>query len=132
MTPRSKSTATLQPVNPDRGNPNYTRMVCQQDWREGLAPAQEPRHPEQKRNELFLCNVTRSEFAWLSSKSVNKGDFKAFRIGTAVAGATGATMQQPLYPMFGALKKGARIRRKEAKLSKRKRKTNEQTNEKTD
>lgn len=121
MTPRSKSTATLQPCNPDRGNPNFTRMVSRQEWRENLCPAQTPRRPEQKRNELYVCNVTKNEFAWLSGKGVNKGDFKHFRIGEQTSGETGPLAigsALPLYPMFGALKRGARLRRKEKLASK--------------
>lgn len=132
MNARIKSTATLPPCNLGRGNPNFFGMVACQDWREVLAPVQEPRHPEQKRNELFLCNVTRAEFAWLASKAVRKEDFKSFRLGLASAGTTGPVGQGivALYPMFGALKRGARLRRKETKISKRKRKVNE--NEQTD
>jgi hypothetical protein len=120
MTPR-KGTVSLPPCDPtggDRGTPHHLRMIASRDWTEGLAGAFPYRHPETKRNEMFLMNVTPKEFAHLST--IKMQDFKHVRLGEAPFNWDGqpSDPSKGYRPMFGALKRGARLRRKERKQMK--------------
>lgn len=79
-------------------------------------PKQEPRHPELKRNEIFLMNVHPVEFAWFASGNVHMQDFKKVRLGEVAYKTCSLNKVDPALgykPMFGALRRGARLRRKE-------------------
>lgn len=124
---KAKNTTTLPPGNEVpgnevRGNPNFAVIVAQRDWCEQSMPKQEPKHPELKRNEVFLMNVTPAEFAWFASGNVHMDDFKKVRLGTVAyktCSLTKADTKLGYRPMFGALRRGARLRRKDDKETKK-------------
>lgn len=120
MTARKKSTAVVPPSsNECRANPDAPTIIAQRDWRVVRMPAQEPRHKECRRNEVFLMNVTPREFTWLST--IKMQDFKRVRLGELAFTAEGKLLNCGEFrPMFGALKRGARLRRKATKKGKRK------------
>lgn len=83
-------------------------------------PQLEKRHSETRRNEMFLMNVTAREFTYLRTL-FPIGDFKKVRLGQMAFTSSGRLLEASTYmPMFGALKTGARLRRKAAKKGKRK------------
>jgi hypothetical protein len=121
MTTRKRSEVVIPPSSDARCNPIAWRIIAQRDWRENLMPPQDKRHSETRRNEVFLMNVTPREFTHLHT-IFPIGDFKRARLGDVALTAAG--MIVPDYkPMFGALKTGARKRRKENKQAKRKRRS---------
>lgn len=78
-------------------------------------PQLEKRHSETRRNEVFLMNVSPREFTFLRT-IFPIGDFKKVRLGQTAFTTSGKLLEASTYmPMFGALKKGARLRRKERK-----------------
>lgn len=120
MTSRKKCTVVIPPSPDERGNPIAWRIFAQRDWRENQMPQLAKRHPDAHRNEVFLMNVTAQEFTYLRTK-FPIGDFKKVRLGQQAFTTSGKLLPVGHYmPMFGALKKGPRLRRKEAKKTKRK------------
>lgn len=122
MNTRTKNQTTLPPCDTTRGNPNFAVIIAQRDWIESSMPEQEPRHPELKRNEVFLMNVTPAEFAWFSSGEVYMADFKKVRLGTVAYKTCSLEKADPKLgykPMFGALRRTARLRRKADKEEKK-------------
>lgn len=119
MNSRKKSAAVAVPSAEARANPNAAIIIAQRDWREARMPAQEPRHSECRRNEVFMMNVTPREFAWLST--LHMEDFKRVRLGELAFDTTGKLLDVGNFkPMFGALRRGARLRRKAKKGTKKK------------
>lgn len=120
MTSRKKTTTVAVPSCEARANPDAVIIISQRDWRESRMPAQVPRHAECRRNEVFMMNVTPQEFAWFSTLKME--DFKRVRLGELAFTSAGKLLDVGIYrPMFGALKRGARLRRKEkTKTKKRK------------
>jgi hypothetical protein len=113
MTKRKKATVTEIPTSEAIANPDFVRIIAQRDWRESIMP--KVKHTEARRNEVFLMNVKPKDFRWFDSLTPI-GDFKKFRLGHMAFTAAGKLLEASTYvPMFGALKKGARIRRKERK-----------------
>lgn len=114
MTARKKTKTTIVPSSVARANPDAAIIIAQRDWRESRMPVQEPRHKECRRNEVFLMNVTPREFTHLAT--VKMEDFKRVRLGELAFSSTGELLDIGNFkPMFGALRRGARLRRKERK-----------------
>lgn len=93
-------------------------MVARKTWYESEC-SNEWRHPEQRRNEVLLANVTQGEFEFIYG--LKKRDFKSVRLGVVPYTRQGVRVERTdLRPMFGALRRGARLRRKEnAKANKK-------------
>lgn len=113
---RSKNKTVVQPSVDARCCPNFAVIIARRDWTEQNAPILDTRHTEARRNELFLMNVTPNEFQYL--RTVKMQDFKAIRLGNWAFDSTGNIVEN-FKPMFGALKRGARLRRKENKKGKK-------------
>lgn len=119
MNGRNKSTATLQPCNPDRGNPNFVNIIAQSLWFVEQMP-QGYRHGEERRNEVFMMNVTPAEFQCLQYKKMR--DFKRVRLGDqAIANHRKI---DNFRPMFGTLSRSQRLAKRERKNERRKDKAN--------
>jgi hypothetical protein len=112
MTYRKQSKATLIPCDPNRGNPNFTSIIAQNAWYLGMMP-QGYRHGEEKRNEVFMMNVTPAEFAYLSTKKMR--DFRRVRLGEQ-AFALHRKIDN-FKPMFGTLSRSQRLAKRERKLN---------------
>lgn len=119
MNGRNKSTATLQPCSPERGNPNFTRIIAQNLWFVEQMP-QGYRHGEERRNEVFMMNVTVAEFIYLSTKKMR--DFKRVRLGDQALALHRKI--DNLRPMFGTLSRSQRLAKRERKNERRKDKAN--------
>jgi len=117
MNSRKASSAVIPPGNPDRGNSNFTNIIAQSLWFVEQMP-QGYRHGEEKRNEMFLMNVTPQEFAFLSCKTMR--DFRRARLGK-VAYTTGThdrlSPDKNLWPMFATLSRSQRLAKRERKLN---------------
>lgn len=114
MNYRKTSKATLYPCNPERGNPKFTSIICQNAWFVENMP-QGYRHGEEKRNEIFMMNVTPAEFAYLSTKRMR--DFKRVRLGNQAL--ANHRKIDNFRPMFGTLSRSQRLAKREKKLMKR-------------
>jgi len=113
MNSRIKSKATLPPCDPNRGNNNFSNIVAQNAWFVENMP-QGYRHGEEKRNEIFMMNVTVSEFAYLSTKKMR--DFKRVRLGIQALALHRKI--DNFRPMFGTLSRSQRLAKREKKLNK--------------
>jgi hypothetical protein len=114
MTYRKASNATLPPCDPNRGNPKFTSIICQNAWYVENMP-QGYRHGEEKRNEIFMMNVTPAEFAYLSTKKMR--DFKRVRLGEQALALHRKI--DHFKPMFGTLSRSQRLAKREKKLMKK-------------
>lgn len=114
-----KATVVVPPSADERGNPQAWRILAGRFWTEDMMPKGE-RHKETRRNEIFLMNVTPKEFTFLST-TFPMGDFKKVRLGELAYATSGKLLKVGDYrPMFGALKTGARKRRRAAKKARNK------------
>ena len=104
----------MPPCDPNRGNPNFTQIICQNLWFVEQMP-QSYRHGEEKRNEMFMMNVTPVEFDYLRTKKMR--DFKRVRLGE-VALAQHRQIDH-FKPMFGTLSRSQRLAKREKKLMKK-------------
>jgi len=119
MNGRNKSTATLPPCNPERGNPNFVSIIAQSLWFVEMMP-QGYRHGEERRNEVFMMNVTPAEFQCLQYKKMR--DFKRVRLGEQAL--ANHRKIDNFRPMFGTLSRSQRLAKRERKNERRKDKAN--------
>ena len=127
MQHRQKSTAVVPPCDPNRGNPNFTQIICQNLWFVEQMP-QGYRHGEEKRNEMFMMNVTAEEFTYLSGnrmrtrRQARMRDFSRIRLGNSafLFGTHNPVSPDKKYmPMFGTLSRSQRLAKREKKLMKK-------------
>lgn len=112
MTSRKRSVAVVLPCDPARGNPNFTSIIAQNTWFVELMP-QGYRHGEERRNEMFMMNVTPTEFAYLSTKKMR--DFRRVRLGDQAL--ANHRKIENFRPMFGTLSRSQRLAKRERKLN---------------
>lgn len=114
-------TCVTPPSPPERGNDQAWRILAGRFWTEDMMP-KDKRHPETRRNEVFLMNVTPKEFVFLAT-IFPIGDFKKARLGDVAFATTGNVLEVGAWrPMFGALKTSARKRIKRDKPARKVRK----------
>lgn len=120
MKGKLKSAISVPPESKDRACGGFTTMLAQRDWQEDALI--QVKHPELRRNEVFIANATFIEFQWLRVTIPASGDFKSVRMGMYAMRVDGTPIKREgaakYFPVFGSLKRGARLRRKERKSKK--------------
>ncbi len=109
---RNKNKTVVPPCDPARGNPNFSNIIAQNAWFVECMP-QGYRHGEERRNEMFMMNVTPAEFAYLSTKKMR--DFRRVRLGDQALALHRKI--DNFKPMFGTLSRSQRLAKRERKLN---------------